>query len=255
MTSHRSSKDLPASSGRVFFVSASQLADFFQCNAKYDFSRKMAPKKPLSPQIRDGIAVHELMADQKLSVRASKRAIDVLENLTRFVDRRYEISGREIKQEIELSNEIHLLRTVDAVATDSLGPVVIDYKITNRQWDVIPELNLAPRAAGFQAQCYLIPSGDNWPGRIHFVVADDEQIKVYEYERGRDDLANVLAAAENMKVAWDTGRLPKNRGYMCHSFCQWRRICYDEKDAIEDYELVENSPYHADLRYLEGETD
>ena len=235
-----------------FYFSASQLLDFYSCPARYSFSRRLAYRGVLSKQIQDGLDAHALMAGTPKSGSPSARAVRIVQRIRNFMEERYEVSRTEDRQDFSISGGFHLLRTIDAIATDNKGGVLLDYKIVGSQWDIIPEFDLAPRAAGFQAQCYLIPPpGEEWPGRIHFIVADDQYVKSYEYVRRPDDLENVLSAARLMREAWRSKNLPKNRGYQCHSYCHFRQVCYEEKDWEDQYEPVENDPGRPDLRYRE----
>lgn len=250
--SPRSTKSSKESS-RDFYFTASQLIAFYQCPAKYAFSRAMASRLPPSPWLRDGNDAHRIMAGKGQEVqKASRRASKLAQRAWRFMQKNYgPIRGTEISQSLRVSSGFVLLRTLDALAEDSKGSVIIDYKFTGQQWDIIQELDLAPRAAGFQAKCYLISPDDitDWPTRIHFVVVDDDGIERYEYSTHDGDFDEVLNAAKLMKHAWDNKLMPKNRGYLCHTYCDFRQPCFDEKDWRDDFDERDNDPYSRDVRY------
>ena len=244
--------------GDTFYVSASQLIAYHQCPARYAFTRRLASLRPPAHFIADGIAGHALMArEERLPVGINARVIRLVERTRNYMDKHYEIDvgNVELEQELGLRGDIQLLRKIDALAEDDLGRVVIDYKFVGSQWDVIPELGLAPKAAGFQSKCYLIPPPEtDWPDRIHYVVVSDDALKVYKYSTRPDDLKEVVDASVNMKTAWDAQRLPRNEGYACHSYCPFRAPCFGEKDWESDFKSVENDPYSRDVRYRNEET-
>ena len=218
--SRRSSKSSRTTKGDVFYVSASQLIAYHQCPARYAFTRRLAPLRPPAWYVSDGIVGHALMAEEEKPPQGiTARAIRLVERVRAFMEQNYEVLDRELEQELGIHGAIRLLRKIDALAEDDLGRVVIDYKFVGSQWDVIPELDTAPKAAGFQSKCYLAPSEEGWPNRMHYVVVSDDTLKVYKYASRPDDLREVVDAATNMKEAWDAQRLPRNEGYQCHQYC------------------------------------
>ena len=249
------------SDSNIFYVSVSQLIAFHQCPARYSFTRKMASLKPPSWFIQDGIIGHALMAGKEESLdKITPRAVRLSERVKEYIEKNYKIHGVEIEQNIVLSRNINLLRTIDALGEDKDGGILLDYKFVGSQWDVIPELNLAPKAAGFQSKAYLIsPESsdpyDVWPSRMHYVVVSDNDLVVYKYETRSTDFKDVLDAAKNMKVAWDRQRLPRNESYACHSYCDFRAPCFDEKDWEVDYREVDNDPYRPDIRYRDRDEE
>lgn len=244
-----------------FYVSASQLAQYYQCPARYQFSRQYRSVVQESWWLRDGNDGHAIMAGEDVEdVQPSARALRLVEAVQQFVDARYDISGTEVEQVFPITPVIKLQRKIDAVAKDKLGPVILDYKFVGKPWDVIPQTGwgkLAPKASGIQAKSYVYsPPGailrprQVWPSRIHFIVSsDDGGVAVHEYIKRPGDQKCIQDAARSMKMAWDKQQMPKIEGFLCHSYCDKRAVCFEEPDWQDDYEEIRNSPYRLDIRY------
>jgi len=242
-------------SDRLFYISASQLGTFFQCPARYAFTRQYVSLDEDPWWLRDGTIAHKIMAGQEYenSARAVRMAGMAQEYLQR---KKYEILGNEIKQLIRLTSVIRLQRTIDVLAVDGDGPVLLDFKFTGKAWDQTPE-GIAPKATGFQSQCYLIEPDDpapfnKWPERIHFIVVDEDRVEMYPYTRRPDDLREIRQAAAMMKKSWDKQWLPKVRGHLCARYCEMRRVCFQEEGEFGwryFYDPISNDPYKPDVRY------
>ena len=245
-----------------FHVSASQLSQYYQCPARYAFSRQYRPVAPDPWWLQDGNDSHAIMAGEDVEeVQPSARALRLVEAAQQLVGARYSILGTEVEQIFPITPVIKLQRKLDAIATDSTGPVIIDYKFVGRPWDVIPATGygrMAPKASGIQSKCYLYPPPPklnqfgHWPSRIHYVVVDDDNINVHEYISRPGDRKQVQDAARALKKSWDNQWLPKMEGFLCHKYCDKRAVCFEEPEWEDEYEEIKNDPYRLDVRYRGG---
>ena len=245
---------------RWFYVSASQLSQYYQCPARYSFSRQYRHLAREPYWLRDGKDAHAIMAGEDVEdLKPSARALRLVEATKRLVDSRYDILATEVEQIFPITTVIKLQRKLDAIAEDSIGPVIIDYKFVGKPWDIIPQTGygaMAPKASGIQSKSYLytppkklVKPLSTWPSRIHFIVSADDNIEVHEYIRRPGDQGQIQDAARSLKMAWDKQWLPKVEGFLCASYCDKREVCFEEPDWQSQYEEVKNDPYRTDIRY------
>jgi hypothetical protein len=242
-----------------FYVSASQLSQYYQCPARYAFSRRYKPVAPDPWWLQDGNDAHAVMAgDDVEELQPSARALRLVESAQQLVSARYDVLGTEVEQVFPITPVIKLQRKLDAIAKDNKGPVILDYKFVGRPWNVIPHTGygpMAPKASGIQSKCYLYPPPTKlnhfniWPSRIHYIVASDDDIKVHEYITRPGDQKTVQNASRALKAAWDKQWMPKMEGFLCHTYCDKRAVCFEEPAWQDEYEEIKNDPYRLDVRY------
>lgn len=240
-----------------FHVSPSGLSSFFDCPAKYMYGRTYRLKE-ISSELKDGLDVHRLMAGQPRdyvypSVRAAKLQQALIHHEKEMG---LSVVKREYSQRFPLTRTIDLVRIIDALAHDSEGPLLVDYKTANRMWSLTRSGygDIAPKGAGWQSAAYLTvpPTPEpykKWPSRICYLVASDNApVFAYTYIPVFDDFNNLKDAARMVKAAHDKGKFPKNRGYGCR-WCDFQAMCYErpgwtelyddrEKKAQEDIETL-----------------
>ena len=224
----------------MFQVSVSKANSFFTCMAQYDYGRKLEPLDK-NAFLDDGTAAHQLLAGvapDKLSVRARS----FYEQLKLLYDSKgykplWTENGKPVverRQEFMLTDNIRLVRVVDAFATVDGEATLIDWKTAVYPWREVAnaanplEHGVTPQSMGFQAAAYLIPSTDNvpfhWPARIDFLVASERGgMGIHTYRYNEEDIKNFIASAEIMRKA---KTFPKHRGGHC-AFCVFNQACYN----------------------------
>lgn len=233
-----------------FRVSASALDKFFQCPAKYAFSRKLRPKDT-KPWFVWGREAHQMMEGVELEDPEfiSQRYYHKLKKLKE--DRGYEIIDHEIEQVVDLTDEIELVRKIDALAVRNGEYVLVDWKTASSEWLEIQMegYTIAPKGSGFQAAAYVWPAGDDalaeygldhWPEQIDFVAAfrDGNKVKdggVFPYFRNQADEDNLIQAAEDLHSRARDGIIVKNRGFNC-KYCDFLSVCYQAPGWEKEYE-------------------
>ena len=243
----------------MFYIRQSSIGQFYACPARYAFSRKYDYVGPVSWWLRDGSQAHALMAGQRPDqVEPSDRALLMFQRMSEYVDNHgYTIIEREVFQVVPVTRVISLVRTVDALVYDKdRTPMLLDYKFTGRPWAELEATgwgpDLAPQAMGFQSKAYLHPPKDatpfkKWPSIIRYLVCDDQEgitISRHEHIRRPTDREQLVGALRTIKHAHDNNNLPKNEGFMCTKYCDYRAICMQEDGYSDLYELNERKdPY------------
>lgn len=200
--------------------------------------RRIEAKVP-SPELADGIAVHEALETNVVSGLTPRqlRFYTRLDRLRRFYKpvpsfepesyQRFQWRDWEIRRKLDDAGQL----------PDTHEIALLDFKTATWEWK--QKEGLTPKALGPQGTFYLLTPPkeqmlglSEWPERLDFLVApENAATQIETYHRNPDDEANLNDMIEQVATA---RKFPKAQGYGCH-YCDFFQACYQTEGWAHRY--------------------